>query len=407
MTEQTQPSFLRRNYAGFIILASLLFGGTTTQGIWSDNLLYVAMIPAILIGFYNFTENNLEKGARILIVLILAIIALQFIPVSSYNILPLIGGEHSHHFYWTATVTRGLNTAIAAITALGFFLFLSTFDSRALKFLIKFIFIGLAINVLVTVIILSFSARPEVTGLLPYTFRLGLFSNENHFSSLTYLSIPLLAWQFLVKSWRPIIYVGIIGVLLLLQFAVDARAGMLIGSILAIASFSWAVTLKSSLWLKVTCAVVALIAVLAALFSNTSSVFDDIGIRSFYNAQVWKIGLEHWLTGTGLGSFFVIWPFYETKEIIEPKYIVHAHNDHLELFMELGIAYFLLLAGFLYLLLKNAFNSKLTQAATISIAALLIHSLVDFPLRTTGISICFAFLAAIVFVQQRPKESGV
>lgn len=407
MIDHTQPSFLSRNYPAFLLLVAILFGGTVMPGVWSDSLIYVAMIPAIFIGFSNFLKNNLEVATRVLVVLILSLIVFQFLPVHSSPILPVISGEHDQMFFRTSSVSGGLLAAMSGVVAIGFFLYLTTRDAIALQSLIKFIFIALAIHVVAAIIELSFSSRIEINGLLPYTIRLGLFSNENHFSSLTYLSIPLIAWKLLVCSWRPYIYAGIIFILLGLQFAVDARAGVGLGSLLAVFCVFWALTLKSSKVVKVISCLIAIIAVIVILFSDQTSSLYDFGIRSFYNSQTWKIALEHWLTGTGLGSFDVIWPFYETKEILEPKYIIQAHNDHLQLFMELGFWYFVLLTPFLILILKNAFNTELSQAASISILAVLIHSLVDFPMRTTAILCCFVFLVSIVLVSKHsPKKAN-
>ncbi|MEP3673079.1 MAG: hypothetical protein ABJM86_09010, partial [Hyphomicrobiales bacterium] len=164
MIEHNQPSFLSRNYPAFLLLVAILFGGTTVPGVWSDSLIYVAMIPAIIIGFSNFLKNNLEVAARLLIVLILSIIVFQFFPVHSSPILPVIGGEHSQIFFRTASISGGLVAAMSAVVAIGLFLYLATCDATTLQSLIKFVLIALAIHVVAAIIELSFSSRIEING---------------------------------------------------------------------------------------------------------------------------------------------------------------------------------------------------------------------------------------------------
>jgi O-antigen ligase len=75
----------------------------------------------------------------------------------------------------------------------------------------------------------------------------------------------------------------------------------------------------------------------------------------------------------------------------------HAHNDWLELLLETGIAGVLLAAAFLGwwgLRVRAVWRAEerdpFAQAAVIASAAMLLHSIVDYPLRTAALSAVFA-----------------
>ena len=114
----------------------------------------------------------------------------------------------------------------------------------------------------------------------------------------------------------------------------------------------------------------------------------------------WDIATKNWLTGTGLGSFFSIWPIYEDTANLGETYITHVHNDYIELFLETGISFFLLVAIFIALIVRKGLTNEFTQAAAISIFSIMIHSFVDFPLRTMAISMAFILSAAIILTNR-------
>jgi O-antigen ligase len=81
----------------------------------------------------------------------------------------------------------------------------------------------------------------------------------------------------------------------------------------------------------------------------------------------------------------------------------HAHSDLLEIFLETGVLGIGLLALFLLWWLRRAFliwradePDQFARAATIATAAIMTHSLVDYPLRTAAISAVFAMCLALM-----------
>ena len=119
--------------------------------------------------------------------------------------------------------------------------------------------------------------------------------------------------------------------------------------------------------------------------------------------------------GSGLGSFRRVYQLYENPNEVTPDYVVHAHNDYAEVALELGLAGILLILAFLLWWAASGWRTWRTtetgpfaRAAAIASAAVLIHSLVDFPLRTAAISACFGMCLALLADSRAapPKEKA-
>ena len=115
--------------------------------------------------------------------------------------------------------------------------------------------------------------------------------------------------------------------------------------------------------------------------------------------------------GSGLGSFVKVYRLYESPDTVTNEYVVHAHNDYAELALELGLPGILLILAFLWwwaaavqAAWRMPAGSAYARAASIASAAVLIHSLVDFPLRTAAISACFAMCMALLADRRLPQR---
>jgi O-antigen ligase len=107
--------------------------------------------------------------------------------------------------------------------------------------------------------------------------------------------------------------------------------------------------------------------------------------------------------GTGLGSFRDVYHLYEKPSDVTTVYVVHVHNDYVEVALETGLAgvlvVFLLLSWWtlaVWRVWRTAEAGPFSRAASIASAAILIHSLVDFPLRTAAIAACFGMCLALL-----------
>lgn len=119
---------------------------------------------------------------------------------------------------------------------------------------------------------------------------------------------------------------------------------------------------------------------------------------SIYNNLVSEIDMIS-IFGTGPGSFYNLYIGIEDRLTMNTKYVSQAHNDYLQVLLELGIPGFLIMIGalmwVLYVVRKMIFKDKgsnpLKLAAGIAVLCALIASLPDYPLRTIGLSSLMVF----------------
>jgi O-antigen ligase len=114
--------------------------------------------------------------------------------------------------------------------------------------------------------------------------------------------------------------------------------------------------------------------------------------------------------GSGVGSFPRVYPLFENPDTIVPTVVNHAHNDYAELALETGIPGIILIILFLIWwgaavlrAWRVASVDHYARAASIASAAILVHSAVDYPLRTAAISTIFAMCLALLV--QRPAPA--
>jgi len=121
---------------------------------------------------------------------------------------------------------------------------------------------------------------------------------------------------------------------------------------------------------------------------------------------------DYFSVGSGLGSFRDVYPLHEDSTRIGDTFVVHAHNDYAELALEMGFAGMVLLILFLLWWVAAlrrvwaaAGGGSFARAASVASAAILAHSLVDFPLRTAAISAAFGMCLALLADRRPPQVS--
>jgi len=119
------------------------------------------------------------------------------------------------------------------------------------------------------------------------------------------------------------------------------------------------------------------------------------------------------LTGTGIGTYEHIYPKYKT--ITTQEKWEHAHNDFIEVAVEMGIAGMLpvlyLIVSFYRVMITGIMKRRLLEARLLGIGALagitglLIHSSTDFNLHIGANALYFSVLSAIAIIAIRIKPS--
>jgi hypothetical protein len=112
--------------------------------------------------------------------------------------------------------------------------------------------------------------------------------------------------------------------------------------------------------------------------------------------------------GSGLGSFWFVFPQYDSNFLTGNVIVNHVHNDFLELWLEAGWLFIaaaaILIPAFLWQtgtvwFFSGEMNSEsvlLARAASIGLLVLLLHSSFDYPLRTTALLALAGLLAALL-----------
>lgn len=260
----------------------------------------------------------------------------------------------------------------------------------------------------------------------------GFFANANHMASLLVVSLPFLAAILASargKGRNAQRYSAVLA--LVAGGAVVIAVGIALNGSLAGYGLAVPVLLASAVivlpgrsralgWLAAAAGVLLIAAVgwlTTTPLSNSTSLRADaetsVQSRADILATSAQAVREFAPFGSGIGSFREVYAVYEDHDRLEPNtYVNHAHNDYLELALETGIPGMIVLVLFLawwgsaaWRAWRQRDGDPYARAATIASAAILVHSLVDFPLRTAAIAACFAMSLALL-VRQRPAESA-
>jgi O-antigen ligase len=251
----------------------------------------------------------------------------------------------------------------------------------------------------------------------------GTFANRNSFAALLYVAIPL-TWALAFRSLRDerinrYIIMGVAALMLLiiiLGLAVaGSRAGILLGMIALFGSsfLAWGQQKSSSIPLGSRFAITAMIGALLIVgqFGMVTILrLADTDLLSDYRTQVFAASLRtawtYFPIGSGFGTFVPIYAMHETPATMHNTYVNHVHNDWLELWIEGGIPVALILVAFLYWYFRSSIQvwgagsrygaSLLPRAATLAAGLLLLHSLVDYPLRAPALASLFGLFAAFI-----------
>ena len=240
----------------------------------------------------------------------------------------------------------------------------------------------------------------------------GFFANANHMASLLLVTIPfqgaLLAEALERTDERRL--TGIAAILGTMGLTVTGLAvngslagyGLLVPVIIASALI---VSPRPDLRRKIVAVMVPAIAVGVAILLATSegrAMLDDAtampaGSRQQIFAVSWHAIRDMWPVGSGVGTFAELYASYENPAAVTRTFINHAHNDYIEIILETGIAGLVLPVAFLLWwgwcavrIWRDDRASPYVLAAVVASATLLVHSLVDYPLRTAALSSIFA-----------------
>jgi O-antigen ligase len=146
-------------------------------------------------------------------------------------------------------------------------------------------------------------------------------------------------------------------------------------------------------------------------FAETA-ISDDITTN---RSHIWSVTLEtiknHWFFGAGIGAFAAAYTPYDTFSGIER--VEQAHNDYLQILADAGIIGLILAGFFVFKLFQTGFKNFKTEnlyrrgiavGALTGCFSILVHSIFDFVLHTTAITVMFLTLVSLLIVSGREFE---
>ena len=135
---------------------------------------------------------------------------------------------------------------------------------------------------------------------------------------------------------------------------------------------------------------------------------EDISTgRTHFWSVAWQVFTAHPIVGAGMEAFGVAFTRFDTRNGLFR--VEQAHNDYLQLLADGGVIGFAIGAWFIYLLLRKGyfvfreasageFQHATRVGAFAGCVGVLVHSFVDFPLRTASNAFFFLLVAALLAI---------
>jgi len=252
----------------------------------------------------------------------------------------------------------------------------------------------------------------------------GFFANPDHNAAFLYSAIPFVtAWMIgLVQDERRNRGIGLVLLALLVLTiilgvtATHSRTGMALLFVAGLSSLllAWRHSRGPSgrrlLHFAIGANVVALLLAFQLGFVEFMSRFEHRGIDDLrwpVSQVTLRAAVANLPFGSGFGTFTQTYERFAPRTLLGEFYVNHAHNDWLELWLTGGIPAIVLMIGFLAWLIASIFrlwkngepegpvlDLVLAQAASVVVVLLLLHSIVDFPLRIAAVTVLFAIACA-------------
>ncbi len=270
----------------------------------------------------------------------------------------------------------------------------------------------------------------EESGLYPYAVTnrgsaVGLFANRNHLGSLLVCTLPFVAALARASPDRtpPPRLLAATGAAILVSGA--ALTGSMAATLLLIPSLAVSAAIlfrdrKASrpalLILPVLILSVLILAAPAILLLGRADAGGEDSARSQHRAVIaattMRAAIEHSPLGSGGGSFRALYPAYENPAGVTPEYVSHAHDDYLEILLEYGIPGAVLIVVALAAWGRWTWRAwrepgddgDLARAAAAALGLILLHSMVDYPVRTAAMAAVAGLAVALLSMPPSPRS---
>ncbi len=450
------------------IVLCLLLGGATRSGFLSDAVLELLTIPLLIAALSRLCDLR-TKNIALSLPLVWSLVfcaAMLLVPLVQLILLPPMVWTHLPGRQREIEVFDLLGRTlpwmpISVAPDLTWQSVMSMIPPSAV--FISTVLLGYQRRRLLSLVVLSFGLVSVVVGLLQVaqgensllrffqitnpTEAVGFFANRNHFASLLYaLTLFAAPWAIqaasTAKSWWgqqtytaasivPIVAsFTILVVLVAAQAMARSRAGLALTMIALFGVFALAYVDRRAGSQATAKKLIGIVLTLAVIFSLQFALYrilerfdaDPLQDSRIPIARNTLAAATAFLPfGAGMGTFVATYGAYEKpKDALVNAYVNHAHNDVLEVLLEAGalgaVMMGLFVAGWGYQSAKlwrrklqegQEIDLGLARAASIAIGLVMLHSLVDYPLRTESMMAMLAFACALLIdppVSERPEN---
>lgn len=253
----------------------------------------------------------------------------------------------------------------------------------------------------------------------------GPYVNHNHYAGLMEMLVPVplvAALTHMVQKQQKMLALGAAAVMASTIFLSGSRGGM-IAFLVQIAILGiFLVKRKKSRRLAFALAGFLVVLVGLVIWLGGSELGNRvISIRSESSTEIsggtrlaivkdsWKMLIERPVMGWGLGNFPEVYPQY--RSFYTNLFVNQAHNDYVQLLVEMGTVGFVIMLWFLGRMFYGAagklgnwasnINGALTLAAMLGCVGILVHSLVDFNLQIPANAALFYVLCTLCAMEPR------
>ena len=419
------------------LAACLLLGGASAAGYAANMVLQLAALPIICLALWTLFFDppaNLSRTPLIFFGICLVFMTLQLVPLPPAFWTALPGrGTVVEGFRLLQVPLPWLPLSLDPTGTLASLLWLLPAIGTLLGVVVLGGFRGSLLSwslLVVTVLSIAIGALQLVGGkvggayiydITNYGVAVGFFANGNHMATLLLVAIPFLgALQLsLLRRARSPRNASAVRVLTATIFIV-LIVGLLTNLSLAGLGLSVPVVLVTFLsfrrkevrpkWWMVGVALALSIAAVATIVLGPFG--NNLVGEQQHNAELsrrtsFQLTLNaargYLPVGSGVGTFQEVYRTQETLRNVTTVYMNHAHSDWLEVLLETGLLGIGLAASFLlwWIMRVRAIWTATgpdyyARAAAIATGTILLHSLVDYPLRTAAISAIFAMCAGLM-----------
>ncbi len=426
--------------AGVLLAISFVFGGASRLHEAQLAIVMLAGLPLLVLGVAALRQTEIEsRFALICLAGIVALPLLQLIPLPPAVWTGLPGRDEPALALELAGISPGWTplsltpektwrSFLAVLPPVAMCIAMLTFQTNMRHRMVLLVLVG-------TLVAIALGAAQLASGgdrlyLWPTTDPgnlVGFFANRNHMATLCLMALPFAAVfggrslkqrdGSQLSSWVAVFFIGLVVVAL---GAIRSRTGiLLLAPVLAVSLIgAWAAAgrgrPKPLLLGIVGAAVIAMVSVSVFALDPILDRFDAANVREarWDNWPVVAKAAENYLPlGSGLGSFDAVFRSVEPLDTLDATYFNQAHNDYLETWLEAGWPGAALIVAFLVWFGRRCWTAwkarpsrdgDLQRAASIAIGVVLLHSAVDYPLRTETIAVIFAMCCALLEMAGRP-----